>query len=79
MLEGVSISSSDGLVVCVTNRSRHGAGGARSLCEYCPGIDHRLKMVSHDFDPMDTFNPDDFIKIESNAQIVKEGQRFRRH
>jgi len=33
----------------------------------------------YDFDPTNTFNPDDLVKIESAMRkIVKEGQRFRR-
>jgi threonyl-tRNA synthetase len=33
----------------------------------------------YDFDPENTFNPDDLVKIESAMRkIVKEGQRFRR-
>jgi threonyl-tRNA synthetase len=33
----------------------------------------------YDFDPVNTFNPDDLVKIESAMRkIVKEGQRFRR-
>jgi threonyl-tRNA synthetase len=33
----------------------------------------------YDFDPQNTFNPDDLVKIESAMRkIIKEGQRFRR-
>ncbi|MEY4283204.1 MAG: hypothetical protein RL467_760, partial [Actinomycetota bacterium] len=33
----------------------------------------------YDFDPTNTFNPDDLVKIESAMRkIIKEGQRFRR-
>ena len=81
VVEGVSISSPDGLAVL-----RHSAAHvmAQAVQEVYAntrlGIGPPIKDgFYYDFDPENTFNPDDLTKIESAMRkIIKEGQRFKR-
>jgi len=80
-LEGISISSPEGLAVL-----RHSTAHvmAQAVQQVFPGT--RLGIgppitdgFYYDFDPATPFNPDDLEKIESAMRkIVKEGQRFKR-
>ena len=80
-VEGISISSSDGLAVL-----RHSTAHvmAQAVQQVFPGT--RLGIgppitdgFYYDFDPANPFNPDDLEKIESAMRkIVKDGQRFKR-
>ena len=80
-LEGISISSPDGLAVL-----RHSTAHvmAQAVQQVFPGT--RLGIgppitdgFYYDFDPANPFNPDDLEKIESAMRkIVKDGQRFKR-
>ena len=81
VVEGVSISSPDGLSVL-----RHSAAHvmAQAVQEVYAntrlGIGPPIKDgFYYDFDPENTFNPDDLSKIESAMRkIIKDGQRFKR-
>jgi threonyl-tRNA synthetase len=80
-VEGISISSPDGLAVL-----RHSTAHvmAQAVQQVFPGT--RLGIgppitdgFYYDFDPANPFNPDDLEKIESAMRkIVKDGQRFKR-
>jgi len=80
-LEGISISSPDGLAVL-----RHSTAHvmAQAVQQVFSGT--RLGIgppitdgFYYDFDPANPFNPDDLEKIESAMRkIVKDGQRFKR-
>jgi len=80
-VEGISISSSDGLAVL-----RHSTAHvmAQAVQQVFPGT--RLGIgppitdgFYYDFDPANPFNTDDLEKIESAMRkIVKDGQRFKR-
>ena len=81
VLEGVSISSADGLAVLRHSTAHVMAQAVQELYANTRlGIGPPIKDgFYYDFDPTDTFNPDDLVKIESAMRkIVKEGQRFRR-
>ncbi len=81
VVEGISISSPDGL-----NVLRHSTAHvmAQAVQQVFPGT--RLGIgppitdgFYYDFDPENPFNPQDLEKIESAMRkIVKEGQRFKR-
>ena len=81
VVEGVSISSPEGLAVL-----RHSTAHvmAQAVQQVFPGT--RLGIgppitdgFYYDFDPENAFNPQDLEKIESAMRkIVKEGQRFKR-
>jgi threonyl-tRNA synthetase len=81
VVEGVSISSPDGLAVL-----RHST--AHVMAQAVQQISPETKLgigppitdgFYYDFDPKVPFNPEDLEKIESAMRkIVKEGQRFRR-
>jgi threonyl-tRNA synthetase len=81
VVEGISISSSEGLSVL-----RHSTAHvmAQAVQQVFPGT--RLGIgppitdgFYYDFDPANAFNPQDLEKIESAMRkIVKEGQRFKR-
>ena len=81
VVEGVSISSPGGLAVL-----RHSAAHvmAQAVQEVYAntrlGIGPPIKDgFYYDFDPENTFNPDDLPKIESAMRkIIKDGQRFKR-
>ena len=81
VVEGISISSPDGLAVL-----RHSAAHvmAQAVQEVYAntrlGIGPPIKDgFYYDFDPENTFNPDDLPKIESAMRkIIKDGQRFKR-
>ena len=81
IVEGVSISSPDGLAVL-----RHSTAHVMAQAVQELYLDTRLGIgppikdgFYYDFDPEASFNPDDLIKIEAAMRkIVKEGQRFRR-
>ncbi len=81
ILEGVSISSPDGLSVL-----RHSTAHVMAQAVQEIYADTRLGIgppirdgFYYDFEPQQTFNPDDLLKIESAMRkIIKEGQRFRR-
>jgi len=81
VVEGVSISSPDGLAVLRHSTAHVMAQAVQELYANTRlGIGPPIKDgFYYDFDPTDTFNPDDLVKIESAMRkIVKEGQRFRR-
>ncbi len=81
LVEGISISSPEGLAVL-----RHSTAHvmAQAVQQVFPGT--RLGIgppitdgFYYDFDPENAFNPQDLEKIESAMRkIVKEGQRFKR-
>ena len=81
VVESVLISSADGLAVL-----RHSTAHVMAQAVQEVYADTRLGIgppikdgFYYDFDPENTFNPDDLIKIESAMRkIIKEGQRFRR-
>ena len=81
VVEGVSISSPDGLAVL-----RHSTAHVMAQAVQEVYADTKLGIgppiqdgFYYDFDPVNTFNPDDLVKIESAMRkIVKDGQRFRR-
>ena len=80
-LEGVSISSPDGLAVLRHSTAHVMAQAVQEVYANTRlGIGPPIKDgFYYDFDPTNTFNPDDLVKIESvMRKIVKEGQRFRR-
>ena len=81
IVEGVSISSSDGLAVLRHSTAHVMAQAVQELYANTRlGIGPPIKDgFYYDFDPTNTFNPDDLVKIESAMRkIIKEGQRFRR-
>ena len=81
VVEGVSISSPDGLAVLRHSTAHVMAQAVQEVYANTRlGIGPPIKDgFYYDFDPMNTFNPDDLVKIESAMRkIVKEGQRFRR-
>ena len=81
VVEGVSISSPDGLAVLRHSTAHVMAQAVQELYANTRlGIGPPIKDgFYYDFDPTNTFNPDDLVKIESSMRkIVKEGQRFRR-
>ena len=81
VVESVLISSPDGLAVL-----RHSTAHVMAQAVQEVYVNTRLGIgppikdgFYYDFDPVNTFNPDDLVKIESAMRkIVKEGQRFRR-
>jgi len=81
VVEGVSISSPDGLAVL-----RHSTAHVMAQAVQEIYADTKLGIgppivdgFYYDFDPVNTFNPDDLVKIESAMRkIIKDGQRFRR-
>jgi len=81
IVEGVSISSPDGLAVLRHSTAHVMAQAVQELYANTRlGIGPPIKDgFYYDFDPTNTFNPDDLVKIESAMRkIIKEGQRFRR-
>ena len=81
IVEGVSISSPDGLAVLRHSTAHVMAQAVQELYVNTRlGIGPPIKDgFYYDFDPTNTFNPDDLVKIESAMRkIIKEGQRFRR-
>jgi threonyl-tRNA synthetase len=80
-VEGISISSPDGLAVL-----RHSTAHVMAQAVQQVFAQTRLGIgppitdgFYYDFDPQSPFNPDDLEKIESAMRkIVKEGQRFKR-
>ena len=81
VVEGVSISSPDGLAVLRHSTAHVMAQAVQEVYANTRlGIGPPIKDgFYYDFDPTNTFNPDDLVKIESAMRkIVKEGQRFRR-
>jgi len=81
IVEGVSISSPDGLAVLRHSTAHVMAQAVQELYANTRlGIGPPIKDgFYYDFDPNNTFNPDDLVKIESAMRkIIKEGQRFRR-
>jgi len=80
-IEGVSISSTEGLAVL-----RHSTAHVMAQAVQQVFAQTRLGIgppitdgFYYDFDPQNPFNPDDLEKIESAMRkIVKEGQRFKR-
>jgi len=81
VVESVLISSPDGLAVL-----RHSTAHVMAQAVQEVYADTRLGIgppikdgFYYDFEPRNTFNPDDLVKIESAMRkIIKEGQRFRR-
>ena len=81
VVEGVSISSPEGLAVL-----RHSTAHVMAQAVQQVFAQTRLGIgppitdgFYYDFDPQEPFNPDDLEKIESAMRkIVKEGQRFKR-
>ena len=81
LIEGVSISSPEGLAVL-----RHSTAHVMAQAVQQVFAQTRLGIgppitdgFYYDFDPQNPFNPDDLEKIESAMRkIVKEGQRFKR-
>ena len=81
VVESVVISSPDGLAVLRHSTAHVMAQAVQEVYANTRlGIGPPIKDgFYYDFDPVDTFNPDDLVKIESAMRrIVKEGQRFRR-
>jgi threonyl-tRNA synthetase len=81
VVEGVLISSPDGLAVLRHSTAHVMAQAVQEVYANTKlGIGPPIKDgFYYDFDPVETFNPDDLVKIESAMRkIVKEGQRFRR-
>ena len=80
-VEGISISSPDGLAVLRHSTAHVMAQAVQEVYANTRlGIGPPIKDgFYYDFDPENTFNPDDLTKIESALRkIIKEGQRFRR-
>jgi threonyl-tRNA synthetase len=81
VIEGISISSAEGLAVL-----RHSTAHVMAQAVQQVFAQTRLGIgppitdgFYYDFDPQNPFNPDDLEKIESAMRkIVKEGQRFKR-
>ena len=81
VVESVLISSPDGLAVLRHSTAHVMAQAVQEVYANTRlGIGPPIKDgFYYDFDPVNTFNPDDLVKIESAMRkIVKEGQRFRR-
>jgi threonyl-tRNA synthetase len=81
VVESVLISSPDGLAVLRHSTAHVMAQAVQEVYANTRlGIGPPIKdAFYYDFDPVNTFNPDDLVKIESAMRkIVKEGQRFRR-
>ncbi len=81
VLESVLISSPDGLAVLRHSTAHVMAQAVQEVYANTRlGIGPPIKDgFYYDFDPTNTFNPDDLVKIESAMRkILKEGQRFRR-
>jgi threonyl-tRNA synthetase len=81
VVESVLISSADGLAVLRHSTAHVMAQAVQEVYANTRlGIGPPIKDgFYYDFDPENTFNPDDLVKIESAMRkIVKEGQRFRR-
>ena len=81
VVEGVSISSPDGLSVLRHSTAHVMAQAVQEIFANTRlGIGPPIKDgFYYDFDPSESFNPDDLVKIESAMRkIIKEGQRFRR-
>ncbi|CAB4708194.1 unannotated protein [freshwater metagenome] len=81
IVEGVLISSPDGVSVLRHSTAHVMAQAVQEVFANTRlGIGPPIKDgFYYDFDPTQTFNPDDLVKIESAMRkIVKEGQRFRR-
>lgn len=80
-VESVLISSPDGLAVLRHSTAHVMAQAVQEVYANTRlGIGPPIKDgFYYDFDPENTFNPDDLVKIESAMRkIIKEGQRFRR-
>ena len=80
-VEGISISSPDGLAVLRHSTAHVMAQAVQEVYANTRlGIGPPIKDgFYYDFDPENNFNPDDLTKIESAMRkIIKEGQRFRR-
>ena len=80
-VEGISISSPEGLAVLRHSTAHVMAQAVQEVYANTRlGIGPPIKDgFYYDFDPENTFNPDDLTKIESAMRkIIKEGQRFRR-
>jgi len=81
VVESVVISSPDGLAVLRHSTAHVMAQAVQEVYANTRlGIGPPIKDgFYYDFDPVNTFNPEDLVKIESAMRkIVKEGQRFRR-
>ena len=81
VVEGVSISSEDGLAVLRHSTAHVMAQAVQEVFEDTKlGIGPPIKDgFYYDFDPKENFNPDELLKIETAMRkIIKEGQRFRR-
>jgi threonyl-tRNA synthetase len=81
VIEGISISSPDGLAVLRHSTAHVMAQAVQEVYANTRlGIGPPIKDgFYYDFDPENTFNPDDLTKIESAMRkIIKEGQRFKR-
>lgn len=81
LVESVVISSPDGLAVLRHSTAHVMAQAVQEVYANTRlGIGPPIKDgFYYDFDPENTFNPDDLVKIESAMRkIIKEGQRFRR-
>ena len=81
VVESIVISSPDGLAVLRHSTAHVMAQAVQEVYAHTRlGIGPPIKDgFYYDFDPVNTFNPDDLVKIESAMRkIVKEGQRFRR-
>ena len=81
VVESIVISSPDGLAVLRHSTAHVMAQAVQEVYANTRlGIGPPIKDgFYYDFDPVNTFNPDDLVKIESAmSKIVKEGQRFRR-
>ena len=81
VVESVTISSPDGLAVLRHSTAHVMAQAVQEVYANTRlGIGPPIKDgFYYDFDPVNTFNPDDLVKIESAMRkILKEGQRFRR-
>ena len=81
VVEGVSISSPDGLSVLRHSTAHVMAQAVQEVYANTRlGIGPPIKDgFYYDFDPENTFNPDDLPKIESAMRkIIKDGQRFKR-
>ena len=80
-VESVTITSQDGLAVLRHSTAHVMAQAVQEVYANTRlGIGPPIKDgFYYDFDPENTFNPDDLVKIESAMRkIIKEGQRFRR-
>jgi threonyl-tRNA synthetase len=81
VVESILISSPDGLAVLRHSTAHVMAQAVQEVYANTRlGIGPPIKDgFYYDFDPQNTFNPDDLVKIESAMRkIIKEGQRFRR-